>query len=694
MGKIVRTICRSCHGGCGVLAEVENGVVVSIKGDKDCPINRGSLCIKGRLSHKIAHDENRLKYPMKRTKGGWKRISWDEAYDEITDRLSEVREKFGAESLVMGYGTGRDNESFIYRFANLFGTPNVLTAGHMCYGPRIVTGISMCGNLPVVDYEGRPACVVVWGCNPVISNPDEYKGFYLLESLKQGTKLIVVDPRRTWLSERADLWLPVRPGTDSALAWGMVKVIVKKKLYDEEFVEKYVHGWDEFVKRAETYSMDWIEKTTGVDRSLIEKAARMYAGTKPAGIHWGVALEQTRDCTNNIRLLISLMAITGNLDAPGGNVFYPNPPIINASKFGAHKLLPEEQRKKRLGGDRFRLADMIGVINPRAVWEAVLYEKPYPVKAIFLLSTNPVLTRANAKMVKEALEKVEFLVVSDIFMTPTALHADIVLPSAHWLEVDYVADLWKRHGYVLARVKATQIGESKSDYEVLNELGKRLTDSKMWWPTVKDALDYILSPSGLTFEEFKERRYLRGPVRFRKYLEKGFRTPTGKVELYSTVFEKLGYDPLPGYLGPYEGPEETPELKEKYPYVLITGARIPYFFHTEFRPVKALRSRHPDPIVEINPKLAQEKGIKDGDWVEISSPRGRCRQRAKVTDVVPYHIISAQHAWWFPEESQESFFAWDRSNINLLTENGFSSCDQAMGATSLRTMLCNIKKVG
>ncbi len=693
MGRLIRTVCRSCHGGCGVIVEVENGKAVSVKGDRNCPINRGRLCIKGRLSHHIAHDPKRLTKPLRKTSSGWKKISWDEAYDEIVDRFSEIREKFGAESLVVGYGTGRDNEAFVYRFANTFGTPNVLTAGHMCYGPRIATGISMCGNLPVVDYEGNPKCVVVWGCNPVVSNPDEYKGYYILDALRTGTKLVVVDPRRTWLSKRADIWIPVRPGTDSALAWGMVKVIVEEKLYDEEFVEKYVHGWERFVERANTYSMDWIESVTGVSKKLIRDAARMYAETRPSAIHWGVALEQTRDCTNNIRLLISLMAITGNLDVPGGNVFYLPPPVVTVSQLGLHRLLPEEQKKKRLGGERFRLADMIAVINPRAVWEAILEEKPYPVKGLFLLSTNPLLTRANASMVKRALEKVEFLVVSDLFMTPTALHADIVLPSAHWLEVDYVADLWKRHGYVLARVKAVQVGEAKSDYEILNELGKRLTDPDLWWPTVEDALNYILSPSGLTFEEFKERGYLRGSLKFRKYREKGFRTPTGKVELYSTVFEKLGYDPLPGYLGPHEGPQETLELKEKFPYILITGARIPYFFHTEFRPVEALRSRHPDPIVEINPQLARDKGIKDGDWVEIVSPRGSCRQKARITDVVPYHVVSAQHAWWFPEEGEEGFFGWDRSNVNLLTENSFSSCDQAMGSTNLRTLLCDIRKV-
>jgi anaerobic selenocysteine-containing dehydrogenase len=178
---------------------------------------------------------------------------------------------------------------------------------------------------------------------------------------------------------------------------------------------------------------------------------------------------------------------------------------------------------------------------------------------------------------------------------------------------------------------------------------------------------------------------------FEKHLQKGFSTPTRKVELYSTVFERLGYDPLPGYLEPAESPRATPELLTEYPYTLITGARVPYFFHSEYRMVEPLRRRHPDPLVEVNPHVAEEKGLMDGDWAEIRSQRGSCKQRVKITDAVPYGIVAAEHGWWFPEEKDG--LGWDRSNINLLTENEFDSCDQAMGATNLRTLLCDIHKV-
>lgn len=243
----------------------------------------------------------------------------------------------------------------------------------------------------------------------------------------------------------------------------------------------------------------------------------------------------------------------------------------------------------------------------------------------------------------------------------------------------------------MARQKAVQVGKCWSDYKILNELGKKVGDGKDWWPTVRDALNYILSPSGLTWEDFCQRGYLRGNQIFKKHLQRGFSTGTKKVELYSPLFERLGYDPLPGYLEPAESPRATPELLKEFPYTLITGVRIPYFFHSEYRMVKPLRRRHPDPLVEVNPRFAKEKGLKDGDWAQITSRRGSCRQRVKVTDRVPDGIVAAQHGWWFPEE--KNGLGWDRSNINLLTENEFEGCDQAMGATNLRTLLCDIQRV-
>jgi len=695
--RVVKTHCRMCHGGCGVLVYVKDGKAAKIAGDPDCPINHGTLCAKAFASIQLAYHPDRLTHPVRRIgpkgSGKWEWISWDEALDTIAEKILQYKDEYGAESIVMGYGTGRENEAVIYRFANLLGTPNVLTAGHFCYGPRVATGIITCGSNPVVDYENHPRCIMVWGNNIVISNPDEYKGEPFSVAVNKGAKLIVVDPRLTRIAARADIWLKLRPGTDTALALGMANVIIEEGLYDKDFVENWVHGWDEFKKRASEYSLERVEKITWVPKEKIVQAARLYATTKPAGIQWGVAIEQQVTCADNDRVLIALMAITGNLDRPGGQVLFKPPKIRSVSEFGAHKMLPREQAAKRLGGERFRLAGNFAIINPKCVWDAILEERPYPVKMLFFISSNPLLTRANARYVRRALEAVDFMAVADFFMTPTAELADIVLPAATWLEMDYVGDFWKRHGYILPRRKVIQVGECRSDHEMLNDLAHRVGQGEQWWDNFEQALDWILEPMGLTWKQFKEMDYLRGEVEYGKYKKKGFSTPTGKVELYSTLLEKWGYDPLPQFREPPESPYSTPELYNQYPYILITGRRLPGFFHTENRQVPWMRELHRDPVVEIHPDTAKKEGIKEGDWVIIESPRGKVRQRAKYFAGMDPRVVSAEHAWWFPER-QDPGHGWDESNINILTNNDYDNCDPAMGATHVRCLLCRIYPEG
>ena len=690
---VVKSHCRMCHGGCGVLVYTKNGKAVKIAGDPDCPINHGTLCAKGLASTQLAYHPDRLTYPVRRVgpkaSGKWERISWDQALDAIAERINAYRMSSGPESIVMGYGTGRENEAVIYRFANLLGTPNVLTAGHFCYGPRIATSILTCGTNPIVDYENNPKCIMVWGNNIVISNPDEYKGEPFSVALSKGAKLIAVDPRMTRIAARADVWLQLRPGTDAALALGMLNVIVNEGLYDKQFVENHVYGWEPFVNRVNEYPLDRVEAITWVPREKILQAARLFASTKPAGIQWGVAIEQQINCADNDRLLMALMGITGNIDVPGGQVLCQTPRIRNVGHFGAHRMLPDVQREKRLGGERFRLAGNFGIINPKCVWDAILTEKPYPVKMLFLISSNPLMTRANAREVYRALQKVDFMAVSDFFITPTAELADIVLPAATWLEMDYIGDFWKRHGYILPRRKVIQVGECRSDHEMLNDLAHRVGQGEHWWDNFEQALDWVLAPMGITWEDFKKMDYIRGERVEQKYSLKGFSTPTRKFELYSTLLEKWGYDPLPQYREPLESPYSKPQGCGQYPYILITGRRLPGFFHSENRQLQWMRELHRDPVVEIHPDTARKEGIREGDWVIIESPRGRVRQKAKLFEGMDPRVVSAEHAWWFPEK-KDAGHGWDESNINILTDNAYENCDPAMGATHIRTLLCRI----
>ncbi|MFC2045512.1 molybdopterin-dependent oxidoreductase [Chloroflexota bacterium] len=691
--QVIRSNCRGCHGGCGVLVHVKDSRIIKIEGDPESPISHGSLCSKGLAFTQLVYHPDRVKYPLKRVgnkgEGKWERISWDEALDTIADRYQKIISEYGAESIVLGQGTGRDYEAFLYRFANLMGTPNVLTAGHMCYISRIGATLITCGELPICDYDGKPKCVVVWGNNVVWTNADEYTGENLSRTLSEGAKLIVVDPRLTYLARRADIWLQLRPGTDTALALGMANVIISEGLYDKEFVEKYIYGWDKFVERVQEYPLDKVEEITWVPADKIREAARLYAETKPACIQWGVAIEQNINCTDNNRILADLMAITGNIDIPGGNAFFIPPAMQTVTQFAMHYKLTQEQKGKQLGGNTYKLAKTVALVTPKMVWDAILTGQPYPVKAVQLHGSNPVITRANAAEVYKALSQVEFMVVADFFLTPTAELADIVLPAATWLEMNYLGQFWWRNGYVLPRRKIVQIGECWQDHKIFNELGKKMGQQEFWFNTVEDALDNILEPSGLTWEQVKDKPFIKGEMKYRKYEKEGFATPSGKFELYSNIMRRWGYDPLPVYREIPESPISQPEMNKKYPYILTAGARTPVFFHSEHRMIPWLREIHPDPIVEIHPQVAKKHGINDGDWVFIESPRGRVKQRAKITTGIDPRVIAAQHGWWFPEIKTPDH-GWDRSNINILTDNDPGGYDVAMGSTNLRVLLCNI----
>ncbi|MCX8111500.1 MAG: molybdopterin-dependent oxidoreductase [Syntrophorhabdaceae bacterium] len=690
MGSIkkVRTVCRGCHGGCGVIASVKDGKVVKIEGDPSSPISHGTMCSKGLAITQIAYHPDRILYPMKKVSGKWERTSWDEALDIITNKFKKVIEEYGPESLFIGQGTGRDYESYFSRFGNLLGTPNVLTAGHMCYLSRIGASLITCGRFPVCDYAGEPKLIVLWGVNPLWSNPDEYKGVSFWRAYKKGAKLIVIDPRKNFYTKRADIWLQLRPGTDAALALGFFNVIIEEGLYDRDFVANYIHGWDAFSDRVrKDYPLNKVQEITWVDKDIIREAARMYATTKPAGIHWGVPTEQNINCTDFTRTAVGLMAATSNLDAPGGNVFYVPPPVRTVSQFSCHEALTPEQKKKRLGGEQYKLGARMTFITPRVAWDAIITGKPYPLKAGIFVGTNPLITEANANYIHKALTKLEFFAVADFFMTPTAELADIFLPAGTWLEQNHMAENWKFHGYVLARQKVVEIGECWQDHKIFLELGKRM--GQQWWPTVEDAIEWLLEPTGVTWEEFKEKGYLKGDMEYYKYRKKGFSTPTKKVELYSTVLESWGRDPLPKYTEIPESPVSRPDLAERYPYILNAGLRTPMFFHSENRQVPWLREMKPDPIVEINPDTAKKHGIRESDWVWIESPRGRVRQRARLNDGIDPRVVVAEHGWWFPEIKDEGH-GWDIANINILTDDSHESMDPVMGATNLRVLLCNI----
>jgi anaerobic selenocysteine-containing dehydrogenase len=677
---------------------VTDGRLTKVEGDPESPLNHGRLCPIGTVTLDLVYHPDRLQYPLRRTgargSGQWQRISWDAALDEIGERLLAIRAEYGPEAIALGTGTGRHHIRWVSRFGHALGTPNWCEPGFaQCFHPRVNTCLLTFGDFPVCDYTGGtpPACMLFWGHNPLNSGPDGETRFNVREALGHGPKIIVVDPRETELARRADVWLQVRPGTDDALALSVLNVIIAEELQDAPFVARWTHGFEALTDCVRACTPEWAEPITWVAADKIRAAARLFARSKPAMLEWGCAIEHTPKCIQTVRALSMLPAITGNVDVPGGWVFG----MHGLGRFPSliENLTPQAEAR-RLGADRFRLLAGEGADLPAAhiptLLAAMREGKPYPVKAFLIFGNNTLTTYANAAEVRAALMQLDFMVCADLFMTPTAQLADIVLPAAAWPELDQLAGLpTVAANVVLAQQKAVQIGECRSDEDIFVALARRM-QLPVGTEPVEDVLNAQLAAGGLavTFDELKRRGFVTLPIRYRRFEEGGFRTPTGKIELYSTRLEQLGYAPLPSYQEPPESPLSRPDVAEDYPLVLTTGARIPFYFNSEHRQLAKLRKAHPAPLAEIHPRTAAAYGIKNGEWMWIETRRGRMRQVAKLTTGIDPRVIAAQHGWWFPEQPAPDYGVWT-SNVNLLTDNQ-PPYDPAMGTYQLRALLCRV----
>jgi anaerobic selenocysteine-containing dehydrogenase len=422
-----------------------------------------------------------------------------------------------------------------------------------------------------------------------------------------------------------------------------------------------------------------------------------------------------------------LRAITGNIDVPGGNVITGPSLELDGKRFVCDseleltEKLPIEQRKKQIGYDRHKLMtwpaweimsshyqEQRGVSHPclhrlevstPLALRQIISGKPYPVKALITWASNPMMWAANTELVKTALThpNLEMHVVMEYWMTPTAQLADYVLPAASWLERPLCATFEDFFDSVWGGERAiSPIGERKEDYQFWRDLGLRLGQEEYWpWKDIEEVIQYRLAPLGIGYEEFVNKGALLSEKRYRKYETEGFATPTGKVELYSTVFEKLGYDPLPYFEETPESPVRTPELLKEYPLILTTGARFMPMFHSEHRQLGiGMREKHPDPLVHIHPETAKKFGIEKGDWVYIETKRGRIIEKADITESMRPDVVDAEVSWWFPEKKGElpSLFGSFESNANLLTIDDPDGCDPLTGGWCNRGLLCKIYK--
>lgn len=736
------TVCRGfqwtppgCHNSCGILYYLKDGVMDHAEGDPLFPYNNGRLCARCLNLHEAGYQENRLKYPLLRKKedrgniDAFERISWDEALDYIANYVkNEIDGKgYGRESIFGMVGTGRNICWQVpWIINNAFGSPNTFCAlfsGDSCAVPRTAATVALMGGYPVSDFGQFneqmmdypdftvPGTILIWGANPLRSNADCFQGFWITDAMKRGSQLVVIDPMINWMSAKAAVQIQIRPGTDAAVAMAMNHVIMEEDLYDHDFVEKWCYGFDEWRERCSEWTPEKAAEVAWCDADDIRKAARFIATNGACAAPFGVSNDQKRNGVAAYQSIFNMLAITGNYENPGGNTIAYDPwgTVMSYVAGWDEGVLTPEMKAKRLGDKEFPLHSVgfSALGQPDILMKALETNNP-PMRMSFCMGTNPFVNMApDASRAYHALMNVDFAIACDYRMTPyIAGCVDLVLP---------IAMNWERNTLrcwftpMRANRKISTYYEAKSDEEIVVLLGNKMNPEffqSKGISTDMDMLEYIVQQAPNHTWSFRDLydgkadgknydwpdrpyyQYKTGGLR--PDGQPGFATATGRIELWCTMFSNLGLEPMPKYEEPAESPVSTPELFEKFPLVLTTGARNFEFFHSEQREQAHMRATYPDPRVRINPEDAKELGVSDNAWVWIEGKRGRCRQRALITEGIMKGVVEADHGWWFPEQDGNAphlFGAFD-SNINNLTEN-CNPGPYSFGA-DFRSTLCKI----
>ena len=781
--------CALCISRCGSIAVVEDGRFVALEPDPSHPTGQ-ALCAKGRAAPELVYHPDRLLYPLKRTrpKGdpdpGWQRITWDEALDLTAAKLRHLAEQFGPESVVFSCVSPStsaivDSVHWIQRLMRAFGTPNLCAAMELCGWGRLSalytygTGMGLPGT-PMPDLA-QAGCILFWGYNPSLARLSH--ATTTVEALKRGARLIVVDPRRAGLANKADVWLRVRPGSDGALALGIAGVMIERGWYDRAFIRDWTNGpllvradngrlltgrdlapsgsastyvaWDEAAARPLLYdpatgryspggvpalfgeytlatvdgeitcrpafqlaadlcrrfSPEQVASITWVEPDQVQQAARLLWEARPVAYYAWSGVEQHTNSTQFARALSLLYALTGSFDAPGGNVLFPTVPSANVVSGG---LSSDGQRRGALGVVERPLGPARWeYVTSDDVYRAIQDGKPYPVRGLVGFGANLLLAHADSRRGRAALAALDFYVHADLFMSPTAELADVVLPVAtpferEGLKIGFESSAEAQSLVQLRTPVVEPRGEVRGDTEIIFDLARRLGLGAAFWDgDVEAGYRHQLAPSGISLERLREHPpgvHVPLQTRYRKYAEErdgvptGFATPTRKVELYSQTFLDHGYSPLPEFDEPLIGPYSRADLAKRYPLVL-TCAKNTQFCETQHRGLPSLRRRSRDPEVELHPDAAAARGVAPGQWVLIETPLGAVRARARLNDSLHPNVVSGQHGWWqaCPEIGAPGYdaFSSEGANLNLIISN--EAVDPIGGSVPHRSYLCQIR---
>ncbi len=709
-----RAICGICPAGCWVEVRYDSaGRISEVREDSESEL--GMICKLGRHSQEIVYSPDRLLHPMRRKgpKGsyGFEKIGWDEAYDTIVEKLRSIKSEHGPEAnaIYTGRGSFDPAECDIFQPRGVavssassvlfpFGSPNTLGVGALCYvsfamiAPHVTMGgmlINMFSDLENSDL------IVVWGANPATDSPP-LDFSRIMKARGRGAEVVVIDPRRTGTAVSSGAqWVPIRPGTDGALALGMCNVLIEEELYDETFVKNWTHGFDEFARYAQHFRPDVVEATTGVPAETVRTLARDIAAARGAAPVMYSGLEYSNSGVQAIRATLVLWALAGQLDVPGGRCF-----TMRQNQFPINRSghVPNPDVRKALGRDRFPVySHYRGESHAIALPESVLNGKPYHIKSLMIVGGSLITAWPQPEIWRNTLGSLDFLVVVDRFMTADAAYADLVLPASTY----YEHESYMTYGPVF-RIRERVIdpvGDSRPGFFIMSELAERLGYGDLYPQNEDDLLRHVLEGSGFSPEDVRAAGgIVKIPTVMAQYKKwekgllrsdgkPGFDTPTGKFEISSTILEEHGYDPLPVYTEPTEGPLSQPESAKRYPLVFNSGSRVSTDFRSQFHSIPGLVKERPEPTVMINEADAKSRGISHGDLVDVVNPRGRVRFRALVTDRIMPGVIDANMGGGGPLGPA----AWQECNVNDLTD--LQNYDPISGFPVYKALLCDVVRV-
>ncbi len=709
----VKGLCGICPAGCWVELYLHKGRLTDIRPDTGHTL--GMLCRRGKHSPEIVYSEHRLRHPLRRTghKGSYQfeRITWDEAYGIITDRFNQIKEESGPEAAAIYTGRGAQEQSLCDMFqpkgvmvssaSNVlfpFGSPNTTGVGALCYvslhmiAPHVTMG-RMQTNM-FTDIENAET-VFVWGTNPATDSPPA--DMQRLETAaRRGAEIIVIDPRRTEAAVRTNArWVPIRPGTDGALALSMTEVMIEEDLYDEDFAENWCHGFEELKTYTQHFSPEVAETITGVPANTIRELAHRLADTGGASLLMYTGLEYSNTGVQSARAVLTMFALAGQLDVPGGiglDMLDTRFPINRSCN------LENPDLDRAIGRKEFPLyTGYREESHAIALVDSVLHGKPYPVRSLLIHGSSVLTSWPQTPVWREVLSRLDFLVCVDRQMTADAAYADIMLPATTMFEnYSYMV-----YGPIFRlREKIIEpVGEARNDYLIMAELARHLGYGHLFPQTEEEMVRLALKGSGYTLEEVKAAGgWVRIPTPMMEYKKwqkgglrpdgkPGFDTPTGRFEIWSTTFEEYGYEPLPKYIEPTEGPIGNPKLAKKFPLVLNSGARPQTDFRSQHHGIEGLVKDNPEPTVDINIQDAEERGVVNGDLVRVSSPRGSVIFRARVTADIMKGAVECMFGGGTPVGPE----AWQAWNVNELTD--LHNLDRISGFPVYKALLCNLEKM-